>query len=104
MQSSNSVPPAIPDLIYCWDPLGGALANPKTAQPVDTIFASTTYYLTVTDANGNCPQLDTVMYTQISPPVFSPVGGTVCEGGSLQIGADPRARTIVFVESGGIFG
>ncbi len=80
--------PGVPGLIYCWDDLGGALHNHKTAQPLDTIFANTTYYLTVTDAQGNCPQMDTVVWTETVPPTFSPVGGTVCLGGSIRIGAD----------------
>ena len=77
--------PAIPDLIYSWEPV--TVSDPTTAQPIDTVYGNTQYRLLVTDALGGCPQRDTVEVFAVSPPSFEAGPDvSVCEGGSAQIG------------------
>jgi len=78
---------AIPGLVYSWEPSEG-LANSNSAQPVDTLFASTTYYLTVSDSANTCQEYDTLIYTVVSNPVANAGNNiTICAGGQgSQIG------------------
>ncbi len=73
--------PAIPGLVYSWEPSLG-LTNSDSAQPIDTIFASTTYYLTVSDSANTCTVLDTLVYTVVNNPIANAGENVViCQGG-----------------------
>lgn len=79
--------PAIPGLVYSWEPSLG-LENSDMAQPIDTIFATTTYYLTVSDSANTCSVTDTLVYTIVNNPVANAGEDIViCQGGlGSQIG------------------
>jgi len=78
---------AIPGLMYSWEPSEG-LENNTNAQPVDTLFATTTYYLTVSDSANVCQSFDTLVYTVVSNPVANAGENiSVCAGSQgAQIG------------------
>ena len=78
---------AIPGLVYSWEPSEG-LSNSNSAQPLDTLYASTTYYLTVSDSAATCVDYDTLVYTVVSNPIANAGENiTVCAGGQgSQIG------------------
>ncbi len=71
---------------YKWSPATG-LSNPNISNPVASPAASTTYTVTVVDANG-CPNFDSVRVTVNALPVIttSP-DDTICLGGSTVITA-----------------
>lgn len=79
--------PAIPGLVYSWEPSLG-LENSNMAQPIDTIFASTTYILTVSDSLNTCTIRDTVVYTVVNNPTANAGQNIlICQGGvGAQIG------------------
>ena len=81
---------AIPGLTYSWEPSLG-LENSNSAQPIDTLYASTTYYLTVSDSANTCTEYDTLVYTVVNNPTANAGEDiTVCQGGQgLQIGSPP---------------
>ena len=77
----------IPGLVYSWEPSEG-LTNSNSAQPMDTLFASTTYYLTVSDSSNVCQSYDTLVYTVVENPIANAGEDiTICSGGQgSQIG------------------
>ncbi len=79
-----------PGYIYSWEPRTG-LSDTSAARPWANPFFSTTYYLTVTDANG-CQAFDTVT-VRVDPhplPTVLTNGPLVfCEGGSVVLSVDP---------------
>lgn len=79
--------PAIPGLVYSWEPKLG-LANNDMAQTIDTIFATTIYYLTVSDSANTCSIVDTLVYTVVNNPVADAGNDAmICQGGlGIQIG------------------
>ena len=80
--------PPVANQTYHWEPAIG-LSQPDVAQPLDTIFISTTYILSVLDTVTGCPAVDSVTYTLASPPVVNVPDVTVCQGSSIQIGPTP---------------
>ena len=79
--------PAIPGLVYSWEPSLGLTDNDQ-AQPIDTIFATTTYYLTVSDSANTCSVEDTLVYTVVNnPDANAGENIVICKGGlGAQIG------------------
>lgn len=79
--------PAIPGLVYSWEPSLG-ITNSNMAQPIDTIFATTIYYLTVSDSANTCSVVDTLVYTVVNNPTANAGENTlICQGGlGVQIG------------------
>lgn len=77
--------PAQPGLTYSWEPSLG-LTGANTAQPIDTIFSTVTYFLTVTDPSTGCTSTDDVTFTITTPPAYDAPDITVCEGGSVILG------------------
>ncbi len=74
--------PAIPGLTYSWEPAIG-LSQPNIAQPLDTLFISTQYTLTVTDILSGCTATDTVNYTLTTQPTIDAGSDiTICAGGN----------------------
>jgi hypothetical protein len=78
-----------PPYIYSWKPRYG-LSDTTIAQPYAKPFMSTTYNLTVTDANG-CQDFATVTVQSVAPPLsrIKPLGSLIfCEGGSVTLDSD----------------
>ncbi|RMG25750.1 MAG: PKD domain-containing protein [Bacteroidetes bacterium] len=73
-------------LRYSWSPASG-LSDAGIAQPLAAPAATTTYTLTVTNANG-CTSRDTVTVRVLPPPqVFAGNDTAACAGGGLQLQA-----------------
>jgi gliding motility-associated-like protein len=75
---------------YSWSPAGG-LSSTTASNPSASPAITTTYTVTVTDANG-CTDQDQVTVT-IYPAVIANAGAdeTICNGGSSTIGGNPSA-------------
>lgn len=73
---------------FAWTP-AGTLNDPTIANPDATPAVTTTYYVTVTDANG-CSDLDSIIVT-INPLPIVDAGNdtTICDQASVQIGGSP---------------
>lgn len=78
---------ALPNRTYAWEP-ANALGAPNEAQPTDTIFITTDYYLTVTDTLSGCIERDTITFTERTAPVADAGVDSVsiCRGGGVRIG------------------
>lgn len=82
--------PAVTGQTYSWQPTIG-LSQPNTAQPLDTLFISTQYFLTVTDTLTGCTATDSVSFTLITPPTIDAGADVyVCSGGGATIGPAPQ--------------
>ncbi|MCZ7554910.1 MAG: hypothetical protein M5R41_00725 [Bacteroidia bacterium] len=87
-EAANGTPP----YRYQWSPVTG-LDNPSAAMPLASPSRSTTYAVTVTDANG-CRTGGTVRVTVQPKPVLKVSGGvTLCRGASTQLTASVRGGT-----------
>jgi len=71
---------------YLWDP-AGSLDDPTIFNPIATPPATTTYIVTVTDANG-CSNSDDVMVT-VNIPVATVSDDEICIGESATLGVIP---------------
>ncbi|MBK8443327.1 MAG: hypothetical protein IPL35_07915 [Sphingobacteriales bacterium] len=71
---------------YSWSPASG-LSNPNIANPTASPNNTTTYTVTVVNAQG-CTDTDQVTIT-VADPVYGNAGGgnTICAGGSVQLWA-----------------
>jgi hypothetical protein len=81
-----------PPYTYSWSPTTG-LDDPTLPNPTASPLATTTYTVTVTDANG-CEDTDSMTVTVITVEVPTADAGpdaSICEGGSVVIGGDPTA-------------
>ncbi len=75
-----------PPYTYDWSPLT-ALFNPASSNPLAQPTATTTYIVTVTDANG-CTAVDSVTVTVRQAPTINAGGDTsICRGFSVQFNA-----------------
>ena len=75
---------------YSWLPTAG-LSNPSAANPISGPGNTTTYTLTVTDANG-CTAADSVTVTvNLRPNASAGPSKGICEGESTLIGGSPTA-------------
>ena len=72
-------------LDYSWSPTTG-LSNSSLANPTASPGSTTTYTLTVTDANG-CQATDEVTITVDPAPIVSVNDATICEGASAVLTA-----------------
>lgn len=72
---------------YAWSPSGG-LSSTSISNPVANPTSTTTYYVTVSDANG-CSSTDDVSVT-VNPLPAADAGAdaAICEGSSVMLGAD----------------
>ncbi len=70
---------------YIWSP-AGSLDNATLSNPTATPTATTTYSVTVTDANG-CINTGSTIITVNPLPVVTTIGGTICINGSTQLNA-----------------
>lgn len=79
--------PALLNRTYDWQP-ANALGAPTAAQPTDTIFITTDYYLTVTDTLSGCIERDTITFTEKTAPMADAGVDSVaiCQGGGILIG------------------
>ena len=69
---------------YSWAPASG-LSNSSIANPVATPFATTKYYVTVTNATG-CSKMDSVLITVKSLPLVTKSNDTsVCLNSNVQL-------------------
>lgn len=71
---------------YSWTPGGSTLANP-TVMPNTT----TTYEVTVTDANGCTDMDDMTVFVNPSPTADAGADQVICDNGSVTIGGNPTA-------------
>lgn len=79
---------AVPGQTYSWEPAVG-LSEPNIAQPLDTLFISAQFILTVTDTASGCTAVDTINYTLTTPPtVDAGADVTICAGGGTIIGPE----------------
>jgi gliding motility-associated-like protein len=77
---------------YSWDN-PGTLDNPTLANPTATPTVTTTYSVTVTDANG-CTNTDQVTITvNPLPTVDAGLDQTICDGENIVIGGSPTSTT-----------
>lgn len=83
---------ALPNRTYSWQP-ANALGNPTAAQPIDTIFITTSYYLTVIDTLSGCIERDTITFTEGTAPIADAGADsvTICQGANIRIGTTPVA-------------
>jgi len=71
---------------YQWAP-AGSLSNAQIATPIATPLTTTTYTLTVSDANG-CMSTDEVIIYVLQPPLISAGGNqSICDGQNFQLTA-----------------
>ena len=81
-----------PPYTYSWAPAAG-LNSTTASNPMATPAATTTYTLTVTDANG-CTDTDVVTLNVIpSPIVNAGADVSICTGSSVTIGGFPTATS-----------
>jgi hypothetical protein len=79
-----------PPYTYQWSPATG-LNSTTVANPVSTPTANTTYFVTVTDANG-CSKVDSMTLLVVPYPIVDAGPDTVnCIGMSMVIGGSPTA-------------
>jgi gliding motility-associated-like protein len=71
---------------YLWTPIA-TLNNPNISNPVATPSATTTYYVTVTNAAG-CSKMDSIKVSTSAPPVISKSSDvSICKNTSVQLSA-----------------
>ncbi len=75
-------------VIYSWSPRIG-LSNYSIPNPIASPTSTTTYTLTVTDANNICTSTDQVVVTVIPSPtiLISPPSSEICAGSNLTLTA-----------------
>ncbi|MBX2910233.1 MAG: tandem-95 repeat protein [Chitinophagales bacterium] len=74
----------VPNYTYVWSPTTN-LTNPISSNPLATPTVTTTYHLTVTDANG-CMATDSVtIYVNNAPTATIGSDTTICKGFSVQL-------------------
>ena len=77
---------------YAWSP-STALSSTSIANPKSSPSATTTYYLTVTDAKG-CKNYDTVIVNvNPLPVVFAGNDKTICNRDTITLGGSPTASS-----------
>jgi gliding motility-associated-like protein len=76
--------------VYSWSPAAG-LSSTSVSNPIATVSATTTYYLTVTDSKG-CISVDSVKITQNPAPIVNAGTDTaLCLGFGKALGGSPTA-------------
>jgi len=79
-----------PPYTYLWSPATG-LNDPTIPNPTVNITLTTTYIVTVTDANGCTAAEDVVISVYSNPIADAGQDKTVCEGDNVIIGGSPTA-------------
>lgn len=73
---------------YLWSPTTG-LSNPNISNPIASPLTTTTYTVSVTDANG-CTDIDQIIVTvnQLPNVTISPANPSICIGESINLNAN----------------